>query len=655
MHAPSRLLMVAVWSWTTWLAATNAGAQTFALDPSSSSLATIPATAGSLLTPAAAPAPGPAAAPVVARTAASLNLLPGDVIDGLSYDDDGALGDTLYFTVDRSAVGVPGPFSPDVYSEAAGVPAGAQSDAPGDVFATLDPACGVPAGANTQVLDGNGTPLGPFVCYGGFGLGLAETVAAPPPQNDRIADFDWGLPGRGLSFPLVTFPLVISLAPGSPSLTPGMNPLLPDGAEPGDLLVSIPGPPASLFVLASAASLGLVSGGPGCAPPACDDIDAISRGGSTLFSLAAGSPTLTAHGWSGADVLQPGSPATIAVPYTDLGLAAADDVKGLEAVANPCPTVPGSGDDPDGDGVADSCDNCPLVFNPGQEDLDGDGIGDACDPCTDTDGDGFGNPGFPANTCATDGCPFVSNPSQTDTDGDGVPDICDNCPTVANPSQADSDVDGTGDACDVCPGYSDASDADGDGIPDPCDPCTGGIDTAKAKLGFVKLGVAGSAKLTAKGTLPFPGALPVPLDTAATGMRIAVVDLGAPGDPVVLDHVIPGGPVGAHCGVSDGWQQNALNTLHRYRNKSGAIPPGCAAGSAGGIVKAKAQDRSANGGGAGFAVVGKGGSWSPVVGPLRMTIVLGGQSAANAGQCGEHTFAVGDCVAVGAKVKCKQH
>src|SRR5262249_51623448 len=162
-----------------------------------------------------------------------------------------------------------------------GPPAGAQSDASGDVFATFDPACGVPAGANTQVLDGNGTPIGPLGCYGGFGLGLTETVAAPPPQNDRIADFDWGLPGRGLSFPLVTVPPVISRAPGSPSLPPGTNPLLPSGAEPGDLLVTIAGPPASLFVLASAASLGLVSGGPGCAPPACDDIDAISMGAST--------------------------------------------------------------------------------------------------------------------------------------------------------------------------------------------------------------------------------------------------------------------------------------------------------------------------------------------------------------------------------------
>ncbi len=35
--------------------------------------------------------------------------------------------------------------------------------------------------------------------------------------------------------------------------------------------------------------------------------------------------------------------------------------------------------DADGDGVADSVDNCPLVPNPLQQDSDGDGIGDACD------------------------------------------------------------------------------------------------------------------------------------------------------------------------------------------------------------------------------------------------------------------------------------
>ncbi|MBL8202381.1 MAG: thrombospondin type 3 repeat-containing protein [Chromatiales bacterium] len=55
--------------------------------------------------------------------------------------------------------------------------------------------------------------------------------------------------------------------------------------------------------------------------------------------------------------------------------------------------------DADGDGVADTLDNCPLTSNAGQADSDGDGIGDACDNCInhanpdqfDADNDGYGN------------------------------------------------------------------------------------------------------------------------------------------------------------------------------------------------------------------------------------------------------------------------
>ncbi|MBU8934059.1 MAG: hypothetical protein KOO62_08620 [candidate division Zixibacteria bacterium] len=140
--------------------------------------------------------------------------------------------------------------------------------------------------------------------------------------------------------------------------------------------------------------------------------------------------------------------------------------------------------DTDGDEVCDIGDNCPTIYNPTQADADNDGIGDICDECVDTDGDGFGDPGYPANTCALDNCPDIPNIRQHDFDGDGLGDPCDdctdsdgdgygdpdamfntcdddNCPTTSNPDQLDVDDDGIGDMCDDC------TDIDGDGYGDP--------------------------------------------------------------------------------------------------------------------------------------------------------------------------------------------
>lgn len=159
--------------------------------------------------------------------------------------------------------------------------------------------------------------------------------------------------------------------------------------------------------------------------------------------------------------------------------------------------------DADGDGIADSLDNCvngpngPLIpdaYGTSQGDFDGDGIANACDNDDDDDGtdDGF------------DGCPIDPN-SALSTDGDGICDYADNCPTVANGPwltdpddegipQRNSDGDGEGDACDLDDdndGLSDADeliagtqrlnpDSDSDGVPDgadqyPLDPAQSGL------------------------------------------------------------------------------------------------------------------------------------------------------------------------------------
>ena len=111
--------------------------------------------------------------------------------------------------------------------------------------------------------------------------------------------------------------------------------------------------------------------------------------------------------------------------------------------------------DSDGDGMDDSVDNCPTVFNPPHTvatDCNSDGdttdlgeaVGAQCDQDTDYVGD------------ECDNCPTNYNPphsSATDCNGDG--DTTD--PNEAAGMQCDQDDDGIGDECD---------DSDGDGVVD---------------------------------------------------------------------------------------------------------------------------------------------------------------------------------------------
>ncbi|TLU65287.1 PHB depolymerase family esterase [Thalassotalea litorea] len=131
-------------------------------------------------------------------------------------------------------------------------------------------------------------------------------------------------------------------------------------------------------------------------------------------------------------------------------------------------SVPTTPLDSDGDGVADSLDNCPNAANANQADNDNDGIGNVCDSTPDgnildADNDGVND--------SIDNCPNTANADQADNDNDGIGNVCDatpdgtiadadsdgiedaldNCPLIANADQADADADGTGDVCDATP------------------------------------------------------------------------------------------------------------------------------------------------------------------------------------------------------------
>jgi C1A family cysteine protease len=151
------------------------------------------------------------------------------------------------------------------------------------------------------------------------------------------------------------------------------------------------------------------------------------------------------------------------------------------------------GDDTDQDSIPKDKDNCPSIFNPGQDEADREFI--RCPPgagalalCAELTLEAArkkceeaawakANPGFTGA-----GCNYKS---------DGKGDVCDNCWEVQNIDQVDSDGDcesykknasywdGTkwlkdpqcGDTCDRCLNFDNTIDSDNDGVPDGCDNC----------------------------------------------------------------------------------------------------------------------------------------------------------------------------------------
>lgn len=177
-------------------------------------------------------------------------------------------------------------------------------------------------------------------------------------------------------------------------------------------------------------------------------------------------------------------------------------------------------DDVDDDGILNVVDNCPRVPSIDLSDSDGDGIGDLCDTCTDSDGDGFGDPGFEANTCDIDNCPDTPNADQVDRDNDGIGDVCGgSAETPASqpdnrndqPSNGmtgagededifDSDRDGVANEFDRCESTSAYSDVDDEGCALVNDVSEGETDDTESRT----VGTEGSIGCGAMGMVTIP-------------------------------------------------------------------------------------------------------------------------------------------------------
>jgi len=188
--------------------------------------------------------------------------------------------------------------------------------------------------------------------------------------------------------------------------------------------------------------------------------------------------------------------------------------------------------------------------------------------------------------------------------------------------------------------------------------CSAGTSIKAPQITISKLGApGGDEKLVFKGKLVFPPGTPSTFDPLSNGAQVLIEDLGS-GGTAVLDltgftHPVPAGAPGTGCNAKDGWRANKKRTTYTYTNKSNFLDPGGCSVSANGLTQVKFVDRRASAGIIDFTVTTKGSVLPTPVGPLRGTIVPGGDSQSAADECGRHTFSASSCSAKRTTFKCK--
>lgn len=334
--------------------------------------------------------------------------------------------------------------------------------------------------------------------------------------------------------------------------------------------------------------------------------------------------------------------------------------------ATGCQSVPNSAACDDGDActLQDTCAGGICTGNP----IDcSDG-----NPCTD-------------NACVGGNCVSTDNTAPCE-DGDActVGDVCNggNCQSGA-PAVCDDADPCTTDSCSSAAGcvhtpidQCTESDADNDGIPDLEDVCTTRAWSAppvsppdqhplRTRLNLTKLTKPrGEQGIVFAGWFN-PAAPPLPMQPELDGIHFAVSDSAG----ALYDIDVPGGLVGEpqHCGTRDGWTTApGRKPRWKYDNRSGALPPGCVAGSARGLSSVQLKDlRSSSRAAIQFKVLVKKTTIDhvPAIPPTRLQANLAlaarpepgtASAAAMAGQCAEAVIAGNPIAAASPRPFCNQ-